>query len=40
MNYKQIPEELRELPNWVVWRLENGGLTSPIVPLVGIDYLF
>jgi len=24
----------------VVWRLANGGLTAPFVPLVGIDYLF
>jgi primase-polymerase (primpol)-like protein len=22
-DYDQIPEELRTLPNWVVWRLET-----------------
>jgi len=24
----------------IVWRLADGGLTAPFVPLVGIDYLF
>jgi hypothetical protein len=24
----------------IVWRVGNGGLTAPLTPLVGIDYLF
>ena len=35
MKFKNIPAKMREMPHWIVWRLEdNGGKKPTKIPIV------